>query len=133
MYARHAAIPASTRRDCDSKPLNDSCHPDLLTNASLGEEGADRGGPGGLEALAYVLTGVLQRIALTHSELAVATCATIRLEPLNIAPSSGSTFGTSYAQLRVRRTGLNKSDCRNGLARVTIALLADRYSRTGYG
>ena len=110
-------IPASTRCDCDSKSLNDSCHPDLLT-----EEGADRGGPGGLEALAYVLTGVLRRIALTHTELAVATCATIRLEPLNIAPSIS--IRHPPPQLRVRRTGLNKSDWRNGLARVTIAFLA---------
>jgi hypothetical protein len=37
---------------------------DLLTTQALGEEGADRGVPGGLEAMAYVLIGVLRRIAL---------------------------------------------------------------------
>jgi hypothetical protein len=70
MYARHAAIPASMRCDCDSKPLNDNCHPDLLTTQALGEEGADHGVPRGLEAMAYVLIGVLRRIAL-NTQLAV--------------------------------------------------------------
>ena len=49
--------------------LNDSCHPDLLITQALGE-GADRDVPGRPEAMAYVLMGVLRRIAL-NTQLAV--------------------------------------------------------------
>jgi hypothetical protein len=63
--------------------------------------------------MAYVLIGVLRRIAL-NTQLAVATCATICLEPLKIAPLVRISVRHIYPQLQVRPTGLNKSDWRDG-------------------
>jgi hypothetical protein len=45
------------------------------------------------------------------------TCAAICLEPLKIALLVRISVHFIYPQLQVRRTGLNKSDWRNGLAR----------------
>jgi len=57
--------------------------------------------------MAYVLIGVLRRIAVPHTQIAAATCGISALSCSRSAPSSGSVFGASngHAAVAMASTG----------------------------